>query len=90
MLSNRFDCCRSILMTRFKNEYGLTINQYLTDVRLAAAVELLQKSQKSVKEIAAECGFSDQNYFSRLFTNRMHCSPTVYRDKKGKTKVEIL
>ncbi len=80
LLCRRFDCCKSTLMTSFKKEYSMTVNEYLTEVRLSVAAMLLKKSQKSVKEIAAECGFHDQNYFSRVFTKRTHCPPTKFRD----------
>lgn len=79
MLAQRFACCNSTLMSCFKNEYHVTIIEYLHQVRMDQAEQLLLYSEKSVKEIAAECGFSDQNYFTRLFTRQFGMSPTVYR-----------
>ena len=79
MLAQRFACCNSTLMSCFKAEYHMTIIEYLYQVRMGQAEQLLLYSEKSVKEVAAECGFSDQNYFTRLFTGRYGMSPTAYR-----------
>ena len=53
-------------MTSFKANYGVGIIEYLTHVRTKAK-QLLISTSKSVKEIAETCGYSDQNYFSKVF-----------------------
>ncbi len=79
MLAQKFNCCNSTLMGCFKSEYHMTIIEYLHQVRMNHAEQMLVYSQKSVKEISAECGFSGQNYFTRLFTKRYGISPVQYR-----------
>lgn len=84
LLTQKFNCCSSTLMSCFKSEYHMTIIEYLHQVRLTQAEQMLTCSRKSVKEIAAACGFSGQNYFTRLFTKQYGISPTQYRTKKVK------
>ena len=84
LLTQKFNCCSSTLMSCFKSEYHMTIIEYLHQVRLTQAEQMLTCSRKSVKEIAAACGFSGQNYFTRLFTKQYGISPIQYRTKKVK------
>ena len=79
ILSQKFGCCNATLTKCFKKEYNSSIMTYLCSVRLKKASEMLVKTRKSVKEIAALCGFYDQNYFSKNFTRYYGVSPTEYR-----------
>jgi AraC family L-rhamnose operon transcriptional activator RhaR/AraC family L-rhamnose operon regulatory protein RhaS len=51
----------------FKEATGQTPLQYITQLRMQNARQLLGSTQLSVTEIAGRCGFSDSNYFSKLF-----------------------
>jgi AraC family transcriptional regulator, transcriptional activator of pobA len=46
----------------------------------------LYLTNKSVKEIAFELGYSDEHYFSRFFKNNADVSPQMYRDVVGSGK----
>ncbi|MBR7133246.1 MAG: PocR ligand-binding domain-containing protein [Clostridia bacterium] len=81
ILSQKFGCCNATLTKSFKNEYNLSIMSYLCEVRLKASCEMIVKTRRSFKEIAASCGFYDQNYFSKTFTKYYGCSPSEYRSK---------
>ncbi len=83
-LSKRFNCSQSLIIKTFKKEYNSTIIKTLIDIRLSEAEDRLIKSRKSLKEIADECGFSDQNYFSKVFSAKHNCSPSEYRKKMSK------
>ncbi len=72
-------CSKSTLITAFKREFGITINDYITNLRLTEAVRMLRAGEKSIGEIAAATGFSDQSYFSKVFSARYGCSPSEYR-----------
>lgn len=63
----------------FKEETGETFINYVTDCRLEESRKLLRSTEKSVKEITADVGYNDQNYFSKLFKNKYGVSPTEYR-----------
>ena len=72
-------CSKSALLTAFKNEYGTTINAYLSEIRIAEASRLLRSTQLSICDIADDCGFYDQSYFSKVFTQRIGKNPSDYR-----------
>ena len=80
ILSQKFNCSKSSLVKCFKKEYGATIMGTLMDVRLEKAAEHLKQRRLSVTELAAECGVSEQNYFSKTFSKKYGCSPSEYRD----------
>lgn len=79
ILCSAFNCSRSTLMKRFRRDCGVTVNEYIVSRRIDIARELLQYSELSVSEIASKCGFSDQLYFSRVFSARIGVSPTAFR-----------
>jgi AraC-like DNA-binding protein len=58
---------------------GLTTNEYITFLRLTRAKRELICTQKSIKQIAYECGFSSAYYFSRSFHLHEKVSPKEYR-----------
>ena len=79
-LCNIFDCSRTTLMNSFKRKYNITLGNYIRDFRLEKAAEML-KSQKSIKEISIDTGFSEQNYFSKVFYGKYNMPPSEYRKK---------
>ncbi len=66
----------------FKAETLKTPFEYLTHYRISMAMELLERNDLSVTEIAGKCGFSGAGYFNVKFSEIAGCSPTAYR--KGK------
>ena len=80
-LAQKFGCCNSTLTQCFKKEFNTSIMTYICELRLKKAEELLKKTRKSLKEISFDCGFYDQNYFSKSFAKKYGCSPSVYRSK---------
>ena len=64
----------------FKEVKGENYINYLTDLRMKKARELLKNPRISIKEISSEVGFNDQNYFSRIFKNKFGMTPTEFRN----------
>lgn len=64
----------------FKAETGTTFVEYLTNLRMERAQELLRDESLSIKEICASVGYADPNYFSRTFKKNVGVTPTVYRE----------
>ncbi|MCR5197047.1 MAG: response regulator [Pseudobutyrivibrio sp.] len=62
----------------FKEETGENFIDYLTKLRIEAAKKLLKTTNKSMKEISAEVGYTDPNYFSRNFKKYTGKTPTDY------------
>ena len=67
----------------FKQETGKNFIEYLTEIRLKNARELLQDSRLSIKEICAQSGYSDPNYFSRIFKKYEGVTPSEFRERLG-------
>ena len=78
-ICNGVGCSKSTLVTAFKREYGTTVNAFLTAVRLEEALKMIRLGQMSVGEIASACGFSDQSYFSKVFSAHLGTPPSLYR-----------
>ncbi|WP_343250433.1 response regulator [Diplocloster hominis] len=63
----------------FRQETGVTITDYLIQVRIDHAKRLLKDTTKNISEIAELCGYSDARHFSRLFAKRVGIKPQEYR-----------
>lgn len=64
----------------FKCITGKTTTDYINGVRLKHAADFLKKQDDNITEIALKCGFDSVNYFSRLFRQYYHVSPTKFRE----------
>lgn len=53
--------------------------QYLKQYRLQHALTLLNSSSLSILDIALSCGFGSSSYFTKVFQEEMHCTPSQYR-----------
>jgi transcriptional regulator GlxA family with amidase domain len=67
------------LFQLFKQNTGLTPNDYLQRLRIAKARELLTTTSQSVTEIAFAAGFASSQYFSRVFRKYTGQMPSEYR-----------
>lgn len=81
-LCGHFFCSKATLTNTFKATYGMTIHQCLTQVRLQRAKELLGDCRVSIRAVSEQCGFSDQNYFSKVFFREFHMTPSQYRSHR--------
>ena len=70
---------KSTVLTSFKKEFSTTINAYLTNMRLERAKKMLENEDVTINEVALECGFTDQSYFSKVFSAKYKITPTDYR-----------
>ena len=64
----------------FKEGTGKNFIEYLTNIRMERARELLSTTEYSMKEICSMCGYSDPNYFSRSFKKNVGVTPTEYKN----------
>ncbi|OGF50203.1 MAG: hypothetical protein A2231_01840 [Candidatus Firestonebacteria bacterium RIFOXYA2_FULL_40_8] len=66
----------------FKEYAGVAPVEYLIKTRIDKAKKLLKTTEKTVSEIADASGFSDQNYFTRIFKKLEKITPSEYRASK--------
>ena len=64
-----------------KERKGLTLRQYIINYRLKAAKRLLELTNKSIADIAEECGFTDASYFAKTFKSYFGETPKDYRSR---------
>ena len=69
----------STLQRGFLKYVGMSPKQYLTQLRMNLALELLAENKLTIKEIATACGFVDEKYVSRAFKKRQGCAPSRFR-----------
>ena len=67
------------LYSIFREQKGMTVNEYIWERRLKLAKELLRFSDKSLYDVAASVGIDNYTYFCRLFKKNTGISPTAYR-----------
>ncbi len=63
----------------FKEELGITLNQYINNQRMIVAKRLLRFTSMPIKEVAEHCGISDWNYFTKIFKDEVGVTPSLYR-----------
>ena len=79
-IADYFHFSREYLLRVFKKETGVTILQYINDLKAEQAKELLQNPDLPVKEIAQMLGFGSTSYFIRFFKSKVGLSPKLYRE----------
>jgi len=77
-LGRRVGCSPFYLSRTFSQELGMTIPQYLRQLRMARAAELLRSGKFNVTETALEVGYSSLSHFSQAFCQTMGCCPNIY------------
>ena len=66
---------------KLKSLTNLSGNEFIRDIRLKKAVQLLESENYNVSEIAYKVGFNDPSYFSRLFKKQYGKAPSEYVEK---------
>ena len=69
----------SSLQRAFAKYFGMSPKQYLIQLRMNKALELLTENELSVKKISFACGFTDEKYFSRAFKKKYGYPPSQFR-----------
>lgn len=72
---------RSYLNSLFKTEFGISIQQFLIQFRLAKSIQLLAETTLSIKEVSEKVGYHDQLHFSKSFKKIYGVSPKIWRSQ---------
>jgi two-component system response regulator YesN len=70
----------SYLSTLYKQFTGKNISDYITELRVAKAKDMLLQSSLKIHEIGEEVGFSNSGYFTRFFKKHVGVTPQEYRN----------
>lgn len=70
------------LSTYFKNQTSENLTTYINRIKIEKAQKLLRDSQDTIAEISKIVGFSDHNYFSKVFKKHVGMTPSMYRRKE--------
>mgnify|MGYP001138312568 CR=1 FL=1 len=78
-LADRFHMSISAVSLLFKRKAGKTYSDFLLEIRINKAEDLLRRTNASVEEIAEQVGYNDYFYFLKIFKKATGISPTVFR-----------
>lgn len=78
VLGQEVGCSPFYLSRIFSREVGLTIPQFLRNLRMERAAELLRAGRHNVTEAATEVGYSSLSHFSKAFCETIGCCPVLY------------
>lgn len=90
------DICNQIAVSKnyfcylFKREVGISLWQYLTDLRLKKAKELLRNTDLKSYEISFQVGYDNPSYFSMLFKKYELMTPNEYRKQYRKEEKDTV
>lgn len=80
-MSEELQCDRRRLTYVFEKQLGLSPIQFLTELRIKHAKELLRTTNIAVGDIGEAVGYVDPFYFSRVFKKHAHVTPSTYREQ---------
>ena len=78
-ISASFGKNASYLSNAFKKEAGETLTSYVSKQRIQASLRYFNTTDLSIAEVALEVGYTDYNYFSKIFKKYIGCSPREYK-----------
>ncbi len=81
-LCNTINMSETYLTTGFKNTTGKTVIEYINDLKIDKAKQLLVETDMRVTDISYELGFSDGAYFNRVFKKKVNMTPNAYRKQR--------
>lgn len=64
----------------FKKSAGVTIGQYLVDVRIEKAKRLMKEPKLKFYQVASMVGYEDANYFAKIFKKKTNMTPSEYKE----------
>ncbi len=85
-ICSKFFINRQKLYLLFKTKLNVSVKEYITSLRIERAKQLLSEDDKTLDVIAEETGFSDYNYFIRVFKKNVGISPLKYRKNTAALK----
>ena len=79
---------RSVFFKKLKSLTGLAPIEFIREMRIKRAAQLLETQQYNVSQVAYMVGMNDPRYFSRCFKQKYEMTPTEYKEKHSIEKVK--
>lgn len=79
-IANKFYISKYYLSHLFKAHMGISLIEYVINLKIAKAADLLRETDHSIEYIAHYCGFSESAYFCLTFKKHMNATPSQYRN----------
>lgn len=76
---------RSLLFTKIKAWTNLTPNEFIHEIRLKSATQLLEQHKINISQVSYKVGFKNPKYFSKCFQKKYGITPTQYASKFSDT-----
>lgn len=80
-VAEAFNISPGYLSRLFSRESDVKFNEYLKFTRISRSKTLLTNTTMKINEVAEKCGFTDTNYFCKVFRDINDCTPLQYRRK---------
>lgn len=80
-LADQFFISKFYLTRVFKEQYGVSINTYVLNLRITKAKQMLRFTDKKLEDIGYQCGLGAPHYFSRIFKQVEGITPSEFREK---------
>jgi len=80
-LANELGVSNSMLYRKLRNLAGLAPNEFIRNIRLKRAAQMLQNKSFTISEVAFSCGFNDLGYFGVCFKKMFGKTPSTYQAK---------
>ncbi len=82
-LNDNLSAMEGTFYKKIKDVTGLGIMEYVTKRRMATAAGLLSKTRLPISEIAVRTGYSNNQYFNKVFRKHFNMSPSSYRNQSS-------
>ncbi|MFD2117829.1 response regulator [Paenibacillus yanchengensis] len=82
IVAQRVNLSRSYFNQCFKDIVGLSFNEYVQQQRMKQAQNFLLRTNRSIRWISEQCGYTDEKYFSKLFRDIVGITPSEFRRRK--------
>lgn len=85
-LSKEFGITPKKLQSGFQLLYSKSVNEYVRQIKLEIARDLIKNSEQSISEIVYNIGYKSRSYFSKIFFDKYNILPTDYREMLKKAE----
>lgn len=82
-LSAQFQVSATQIKTSFRNVYGNSVYAYVRTQKMLSAARLLQETDRTILDIAGECGYDNGSKFAKAFREVMGTTPRAFRNQKN-------